>query len=255
MEHTINITYDNDHQQPVVSSLQVAEDFNKNHRDVLKAIENLKEGVAQNFADLFYKAEYVHPQNKQHYPMYLMNRDGFSLLVMGFTGKEALDWKLKYIQAFNAMEKQVRNEMSTEEKVLLNLQYSKEISDHVKEVDAKASNNAKEIQKVAQDVEERFDNLPLLGIDCDTLQDKVRKVAVKALGGYGSNAYNNKSLHGKVFADVQRQLKREFDVKKYKAITRKQLDTATQILDDYKLPMELGNQIKKLNTEARDEKD
>lgn len=43
----------------------------------------------------------------KQYPMYLMNRDGFSLLVMGFTGKAALEWKLKYIAAFNAMEKKL----------------------------------------------------------------------------------------------------------------------------------------------------
>ena len=56
---------------------------------------------------MFYKTEYTHPQNHQKYPMYLMNRDGFSLLAMGFTGKEAVQWKLKYIAAFNAMEKQL----------------------------------------------------------------------------------------------------------------------------------------------------
>ena len=56
---------------------------------------------------MFFKSEYTHPQNHQKYPMYLMNRDGFSLLAMGFTGKEAVQWKLKYISAFNAMEKQL----------------------------------------------------------------------------------------------------------------------------------------------------
>lgn len=40
--------------------------------------------------------------------MYIMNRDGFSLLAMGFTGKKALEWKLKYINAFNEMERQLR---------------------------------------------------------------------------------------------------------------------------------------------------
>lgn len=109
MNKEITITYDNDHQQPVVSSLQIAEDFSKNHKDVLKTIENLKGGLAQNFADLFYMSSYQHPQNKQRYPLYLMNRDGFSLLVMGFTGKDALMWKLKYIQAFNAMEQQIKD--------------------------------------------------------------------------------------------------------------------------------------------------
>lgn len=63
-------------------------------------------GRVQNGGDpMFIKSSYTHPQNKQTYPLYLMNRDGFSLLVMGFTGKTALEWKLQYIRAFNQMEK------------------------------------------------------------------------------------------------------------------------------------------------------
>ena len=66
-------------------------------------------GCVQNGGDpMFIKSSYTHPQNKQTYPLYLMNRDGFSLLVMGFTGKTALEWKLQYIRAFNQMEKVIR---------------------------------------------------------------------------------------------------------------------------------------------------
>lgn len=109
MEQEIQITFDDNHHQPVVTSLQIAEDFGKNHRDVLRSIENL---VAQNCAakSLFYETTYE-SRGKQ-YPMYLMNRDGFSLLVMGFTGKEAMNWKLKYIQAFNDMEKKLQIKQS-----------------------------------------------------------------------------------------------------------------------------------------------
>ena len=97
----IKVTYEND--QMLVSSLEVAKNFGKNHQHVMRDIRNLREGV-QNWTDLFYESTYVHEQNKQQYPMYLMNRDGFTLLAMGFTGKDALEWKLKYIQAFNEME-------------------------------------------------------------------------------------------------------------------------------------------------------
>lgn len=91
--------------EPVASSRQIAENFGKEHKDVLRAIENIK---AQNCAltSMFFEATYTAGTGKA-YPMYLMNRDGFSLLVMGFTGKAALEWKLKYISAFNAMEKQL----------------------------------------------------------------------------------------------------------------------------------------------------
>ena len=54
---------------------------------------------------MFILSCYTEKQNGQVYQMYTMNRDGFSLLAMGFTGEKALEWKLKYIQAFNKMEK------------------------------------------------------------------------------------------------------------------------------------------------------
>lgn len=59
---------------------------------------------------MFCKTTYVHQQNGQPYPMYLMTRDGFTLLAMGFTGKSALEWKLKYINAFNQMEAHIREQ-------------------------------------------------------------------------------------------------------------------------------------------------
>ena len=86
--------------EPVASSREVAKRFGKNHRDVLRAIEDILEGVrkiaqtpkditAQNCAvtQMFFKSEYTHPQNHQKYPMYLMNRDGFSLLAMALPAR------------------------------------------------------------------------------------------------------------------------------------------------------------------------
>ena len=91
--------------QVVTTSLQVAKSFEKEHRNVLRDIEGLlKNEQTQNY---FHKGTYEHPQNKQEYPMYYMNRDGFTLLAMGFTGKKAMEFKLQYIQAFNQMEQQL----------------------------------------------------------------------------------------------------------------------------------------------------
>ena len=107
-----------EHGETVCSSLEVAEKLGKRHDKLISEIERMYfdligKGCAQNGGDpLFVKSSYIHPQNKQEYPMYLMNRDGFSLLVMGFTGKKALDWKLKYINAFNQMENYIREKQS-----------------------------------------------------------------------------------------------------------------------------------------------
>ena len=93
--------------QIVVESRKIAEHFDKQHKHVLDAIENI---TAENSAvtSMFCETTYTAGTGKA-YKEYLMNRDGFSLLVMGFTGKKALEWKIKYIQAFNAMEDELRH--------------------------------------------------------------------------------------------------------------------------------------------------
>ena len=100
----IQIKYENN--QMLVSSLEIAKNFGKEDKNVLQTIGNL---VAENSATKSMIYETSYENRGRQYPMYLMNRDGFSLLVMGFTGKEALDWKVKYIEAFNEMEKKLND--------------------------------------------------------------------------------------------------------------------------------------------------
>lgn len=91
--------------EPVASSRQIAESFGKEHKDTLESIRQILAAENSATKSMFYETTFEN-RGKQ-YPMYLMNRDGFTLLAMGFTGKAALEWKLKYIAAFNAMEKQL----------------------------------------------------------------------------------------------------------------------------------------------------
>lgn len=95
--------------EPVVSSRDVARDFGKRHDHVMRDIEDIMRGLPKNGdTPMFYKTEYVHEQNSQTYPMYLMTRDGFTLVVMGLNNSpKVIEWKLKYIAAFNEMEKQL----------------------------------------------------------------------------------------------------------------------------------------------------
>lgn len=91
--------------QIVASSRDIAEHFGKRHNDVTETIRKLldtKKSVTKFFSETSFT------YRGQEFPAYLMNRDGFSLLVMGFTGAKALDWKLKYIEAFNRMEKELK---------------------------------------------------------------------------------------------------------------------------------------------------
>lgn len=90
---------------PVTSSLLVANKFNKEHKHVLEAIRELMRS-AEKAAHFFKSDIYTDSMNRKQ-ELFLMNRDGFSLLVMGFTGDKALNFKLEFIEAFNALEKQV----------------------------------------------------------------------------------------------------------------------------------------------------
>ena len=108
-------------------------------------------------------------------------------------------------------------------------------------------------EKIAQ-VENRVDKLeedmPLLQIDCKEIQALVRKKGIEALGGYRSIAYNDNSLRGKVYSDIQQQIRREFGVLRYEAIKRSQLEMAKEIIINYKVPLVLENEIKLLNGEG-----
>ena len=90
----------------VVSSLDVAAHFHKRHDNLMKVIVEA-ESTALNFKASdkpFIRASYKDASGKEN-PMYYLTRDGFSFVVMGFTGKKAAEWKWKYIEAFNAMER------------------------------------------------------------------------------------------------------------------------------------------------------
>ena len=80
----------------------VAETFGKDHRHVLRDIDNIKKDVS-NFGQMFFETEAPDSYGRLQ-RVYQMTRDGFSLLAMGFTGSDAMEWKLKYLEAFNKLE-------------------------------------------------------------------------------------------------------------------------------------------------------
>ena len=97
----------------VVSTLDIAKHFDKQHKDVLKSVRNVEcsnEFVERNFSLISYQ-----DINNRTQPCYLLTKDGFAFLVMGFTGKKASEWKEKYIKAFNQMEKRLLKQKDDEE--------------------------------------------------------------------------------------------------------------------------------------------
>ena len=108
------------HDQVVTTSLKVAEYFRKPHKDVLKSIRTLEcstEFTGRNFSPCFYFSE-LRNNVKRKLPMYYMTRDGFTLLVMGFTGKIAARFKEAYINAFNEMERKLSGITVREDEII-----------------------------------------------------------------------------------------------------------------------------------------
>lgn len=93
--------------QVVVSSKQVAEKFGKEHKNVVVSIRSIL--VAENSATKFFQGD-SYRYRGQSFPIYYMNRDGFALLAMGFTGDKAIKWKISYINAFNVMEAKLQSQ-------------------------------------------------------------------------------------------------------------------------------------------------
>ena len=97
--------------QVITTSLLVAETFEKEHRNVLKSIRKLMSATNVAVAQMFDETTYVNEQGKEQ-PMFFMNRDGFTLLAMGFSGEKALKFKVDYINAFNKMEAELKRQQT-----------------------------------------------------------------------------------------------------------------------------------------------
>ena len=102
------VVYKTNRGTPVTDSVKVARVFEKQHKNVMRSIRNIL-GSAQNLANQKWFAEttYTDAQGKRQ-PMFLMNRDGFSLLTMSLTGEKAMAFKVAFIEQFNRMEQAIK---------------------------------------------------------------------------------------------------------------------------------------------------
>lgn len=108
-----------------------------------------------------------------------------------------------------------------------------------------------EVQTVKSELESLKNDMPLFIRDAKDIQSALKKKATQALGGYGSVAYKDNSTRGYVFADIQKELRRQFDVKRYDQIKNKDVLDALRIIEEYKLPLALKNRVDMANNQQR----
>lgn len=106
-----------------------------------------------------------------------------------------------------------------------------------------------EVQTVKTELENLKNDMPVFTADAKDIQADLRKKAVEKLGGYKSNAYNDRSIRGYVFADIQRELKRQFDVKRYDQIKHKDTAVALGVIARYELPLALKSKVDMANNQ------
>ncbi len=165
--------------QAVTSSLLIAEKFGKEHKNVMQSIRNLIGGTAENsaIAEMFSESRYLNEQNKEQ-PMFLMNRDGFTLLAMGFTGKRAMQFKLEYIKAFNSMEAQIKASQKPKsqlEILQMSINQLVEQEHRLSSVERDVAETKKEIAEMKQ---ERIENGKLL-LEAEVSENKVPEISMR----------------------------------------------------------------------------
>ena len=214
--------------QAVTTSLQVAKNFEKRHDNVLRDIENLHKDVL-NFEEMFIESTELDSYGRDR-RIYYMNRDGFSLLAMGFTGKKALQFKLKYIDAFNQMEKQLQQQkpLSLPEQIQL---------------------IAKGYENLSADVEDIKNRMGLPSNMALAFSKKRNAKIINVLGGKKSNAYRNKTIRAKTYRALFSSYRETFDQDRYNDLPMKDFDKAVDFVKNWYPPFELQQQIQMVNAQ------
>ena len=196
--------------QAVTTSLQVAKSFEKQHKNVLQSIQNL---AAENSAtrNMFVEGTYVN--RGKEYPMVYMNRDGFSLLAMGFTGAKALQFKLAYIEAFNEMEDNLRQHPQP-----LTLPEQIQII-------------AQGYDGLVKDVEDIKNRMGLPGNMAHTFSKRRNAKVIEVLGGKKSNAYEDKTVRSRVYRALFSSYCETFNQDRYNDLPMKDFDKALAFIE------------------------
>ncbi|WP_373836305.1 Rha family transcriptional regulator [Jeotgalibaca arthritidis] len=209
-------------QQAVTSSLQVAGVFEKQHKDVLEAIDN-KIQSAENSAHyklMFAPGEYKDSRGRTQ-RMYYMNRDGFSFIAFGFTGRKADDFKLKYIKAFNEMENHIKDSratLPTEPMEVLKLMFQA-----TEEIQA-------DVQGVKGRVIELEENQSIKPGDYGYISRRIHQRIAEVAKGYGKITQKQR---GELYRDINGGIKKITGVGSRTQLRDKHYQTVVDFINDW----------------------
>lgn len=220
-----------DNNQTITTSKLVAYAFEKQHKHVLRDIEKLKKDMP-NFGPMFMESTAWDSYGREQ-KIYLINKDGFLLLAMGFTGSKALKFKAAFIEAFNEMQKRLEQPkpLTAREQMNLIMEVSEE--------------TAQRVDKLEEKVQTLQTSITIDYTQQKQIQVLVNKKVLEALGGKGSPAY--KELGRKVYAAAYRELKNYFFIPRYQELKKVDFDKAIDLLNRFTPGAALEIDIEELN--------
>lgn len=203
-------------QQQTITSLEVAEMVGREHKNVMRDIEKIKDELSQlkiEPSTYFHESTYINSRNKE-YPMYLLTKQGCEVYGNRMTGIDGTAFTIKFVERFNEMEKVIQHNLPT---------------DPLELALTAALDTRKEVAAIKEDVDYLKDNMRINTYQEKTLQDIVKRKAMKALGGYKSLAYE--MLANKVFRAAWRDFKNHFGISTYKELPAKRFDEGVKLLN------------------------
>ena len=203
----------------------ISNNFNRNKERYIEGKHYicLEDGEKREFVD----HHQIDDGSKKASKLYLWTEKGAFLHAKSLNTDTACEVYDRLVD--NYFEKPKAVPMTTDQKIQLLAQGNVELTEKVNSID-------KDLQEFKQD-------MPLLALECQRITWAKNNKIVPLMGGKSSPAYRNRSLRTKVYKDLDQQLKREFCVDTYTAIQRNQCNLAVKIIEAYKLPMFLKEEI------------
>lgn len=221
------LVFVNEKNEVVTDSLLVAEMFSKRHDNVVADIVKQMEYAGEEYSLLnFQETHYQHPQNKQIYPKYILTQKAFTLVVMSYNTKEAVQTKIKFIDEFERMKEYIQESQKPKTQLELLQMTVNQMLEQEKKINTIEQN----LEKLQEDVEKR--------ITLDHSQQQVMRNAVNKRVYY---LWNDGKVDKNVFDDTRKifpllwkDVKNAYRVNAYANILQRDFEEAMKFIEGWR---------------------
>lgn len=236
--------------EQTISSIEVAEMVEKEHKNLMRDVRSYMTELAELKIEPgdFFKESTYKDANNQSRPCYNVTKKGCEFIAHKLTGIKGTEFTARYINRFHDMEDMIREGVPQNK--------SFDLSDLSVELQAIIMHD-KKIQRIENRMDKLEYDIPLYGSEADELCNHVKRKGMEKLGGKSSNSYKDTKIRSAVYTDIYNQIKREFGLydekgryKSYKALKRKYIYQAHDVVDTYELPAYLDEQIRCCNAQV-----